>query len=99
MSAPVKHTCPDIDKYIKYIKMCICKDMDLKNMDERELYDTALAMNSQLEECIDYLEQLRSANGELRDWGEGLDKELEEAANKIYELEEKLENNLSAIGL
>jgi len=99
MAAPVKHTCPDIDKYIKYIKMCICKDRDLRNMNERDLYDTASAMNSQLEECIDYLEQLRSSNGELRDWGEGLDKELEEAANKIYELEEKLENNLSTIGL
>jgi len=87
MAAPVKHTCPDIDKYIKWIKMCICKERDIKNMTEEELRDTCSAMNSQLEECIDYLEQLRSANGELRDWGEGLDKELEEAANRIYDLE------------
>jgi len=87
MAAPVKHTCPDIDKYIKYIKMCICKERDIKNMTEEELKDTCSAMNNQLEECIDYLEQLRSSNGELRDWGEGLDKELEEAANRIYDLE------------
>lgn len=87
MAAPVKHTCPDIDKYIKWIKMCICKERDIKNMTEEELKDTCCTMNSQLEECIDYLEQLRSSNGELRDWGEGLDKELEDAANRIYDLE------------
>jgi len=87
MAAPVKHTCPDIDKYIKWIQMSICKKRDIKTMTEEELRDTCSAMNSQLEECIDYLEQLRSANGELRDWGEGLDKELEEAANRIYDLE------------
>lgn len=90
MAAPVKHTCPDIDKYIKWIKQCICKDRDLKNMNEQDLLETAQAMNSQLEECIGYLEQLRSSNGELRDWGEGLDNELEEAANKIYEFENNL---------
>ena len=94
MAAPVKITCPDIDKYIKYIKMVICKDRDLKNMNEQELYDTASAMNSELESCIDYLEELRKSNAALRDWGEGLDAELEEAASRIGELEEKLENNL-----
>lgn len=91
MAAPVKHTCPDIDKYIRYIKMVTCKDRDLKNMNEQELYDTAAAMNSELEDCIGYLEELRSSNSELRDWGEGLDSELQDAANKIDELEQKVE--------
>mgnify|MGYP000013396572 CR=1 FL=1 len=31
---PIKHTCPDIDKYIKWIKFEIVKDRDLKNMNE-----------------------------------------------------------------
>lgn len=91
MSAPVKHTCPDIDKYIKYIKRAIYKDRDLKNMDEKELYDAASSMSAELESCIDYLEDLRKSNGELRDWGEGLDKELSNAADEIYNLEQKLE--------
>lgn len=95
MAAPVKITCPDIDKYIKYIKLVMCKDRDLRNMTQEQLYDTASAMNSELEECIGYLESLRTSNSELRSWGEGLDEELEEAAHKISELEDKLENNFA----
>ncbi len=60
-------------------------------MSEKDLYDTASSMNSELEYCIGYLEELRKSNGELRDWGEGLDKELSDAADQIYNLEQKLE--------
>jgi len=66
---PIKHTCPDIDKYIKWIKMEIVKDRDLKNMNEKELYESASSMSSQLEACIDYLEDLRRSNDTLRVWG------------------------------
>lgn len=81
---PIKHTCPDIDKYIKWIKFEIVKDRDLKNMDERELFDAASSMSTQLEACIDYLEELRNSNHTLRMWG------IEEA-ERVDELEEKLE--------
>ena len=91
MAAPVKHTCPDIDKYIKSIKQAIYRDRDLKNMDEKELYEAASSMGSELECCIDYLEDLRKSNGELREWGEELDKELRDAADEIYNLEQKIE--------
>ena len=50
---PIKHTCPDIDKYIKWIKMEIVKDRDLQRMDEKELLDAASSMSNQLEACID----------------------------------------------
>jgi len=86
---PIKHTCPDIDKYIKWIKFEIVKDRDLKNMDENQLFDTASSMSSQLESCIDYLEELRKSNDTLRQWG------IEEANNadyyetKFYELGSK----------
>jgi hypothetical protein len=66
---PIKHTCPDIDKYIKCIKNEIVKDRDLRNMDEKELFDVASSMSSQLESCIDYLEELRKSNETLRNWG------------------------------
>lgn len=65
---PIKHTCPEIDKYIRWIKRSIVKDRDLKNMDERELFDTASAMSSELKYCIDYLESLRKSNDTLRKW-------------------------------
>ena len=66
---PIKHTCPDIDKYIKSIKMEIVKDRELKNMGEQDLLDVASSMSSELERCIDYLEELRKSNETLRNWG------------------------------
>jgi hypothetical protein len=56
---PIKHTCPDIDKYIKWINQVMVKDRDLKNMDEASLFDAASSMSSQLYDCIGYLEELR----------------------------------------
>jgi len=81
---PIRHTCPDIDKYIKWIKMTIVKDRDLKNMDEKELFDAASSMASELDNCIGYLEELRKSNDKLRCWG------IEEA-DRVDELEERLE--------
>jgi len=88
---PIKHTCPDIDKYIKWIKFEIVKDRDLKNMDEKELFDAASSMSSQLESCIDYLEELRKSNDTLRQWGITEADEVDSLKNYIEELEQKLE--------
>jgi hypothetical protein len=81
---PIKHTCPDIDNYIKWIKFEIVKDRDLKNMDEKELFDAASSMASKLDDCIGYLEELRKSNDILRCWG------IEEA-DRVDELEVQLE--------
>jgi len=91
---PIKHTCPDIDKYIKWIRFEIVKDRDLKSMDEKELYDAASSMASQLESCIEYLEEMRKSNETLRNWG------IEEAG-KVDDLEFELEEvkALTIIGL
>lgn len=80
---PIKHTCPEIDKYIKYIKTAIVKQRDLKYFNERELYDAASDMSNELENCIDYLESIRKSNDILRRWG------IEEAG-RVDELEEEL---------
>lgn len=87
---PIKHTCPDIDKYIKWIKMEIVKDRDLKNMDEKELFDAASSMSTQLESCIEYLEELRKSNDTLRTWGIEEADEVDSLNNYIAELENKL---------
>ena len=91
---PIKHTCPDIDKYINWIKFEIIKDRDLKNMDQKELFDAASSMSSQLESCIDYLEEMRKSNETLRNWG------IEEAA-KADDFESELEKvkSITIIGL
>jgi hypothetical protein len=92
MPAPIKHTCPDIDKYIKSIKWVMVKERDLKNMNESDLYDAAVSMTQELGDCIDYLEDLRKSNGALRDWGESLENELKEANMEIDVLENKIED-------
>ena len=90
---PIKHTCPDIDKYIKWIKFEIIKDRDLKNMDEKDLFDAASSMSSQLESCIDYLEELRKSNETLRNWGITEADEVDSLQNYVEELETKLQHN------
>ena len=87
---PIKHTCPDIDKYIKWIKFEIIKERDLKNFSEKELFDAASSMSSQLESCIDYLEELRKSNETLRNWGITEADEVDSLNNYIEELENKL---------
>ena len=87
---PIKHTCPDIDKYIKWIKMEIVKDRDLKNMDEKELFDVASSMSYKLEECIDHLEELRKSNDTLRQWGIEEARNVDDLEARVYELESKL---------
>ncbi len=91
MAAPVKNTCPDIDKYIKWIKMAIVKERDLQRMKESDVFDCAVSMASELENCIGYLEDLRASNDSLRCWGECLEEELHDAGQQINDLENHLE--------
>jgi len=93
---PIKHTCPDIDKYIKWIKSDIEQDRYLRNMDEKELYDCASTMASRLEDCIGYLEELRNSNDTLRCWGIEEAEKVDSLENYVEELEEKIkERNVS----
>ena len=90
---PIKHTCPDIDKYIKWIKSDIEQDRYLKTMDEKELYDTASKMASRLEDCIGYLEELRNSNDTLRVWGIEEAEKVDSLENYVEELEGKIKDS------
>ena len=84
---PIKHTCPDIDRYIKAIKQVLYKDRELKGLEYDDLFNAAADMSYELESCIDYLEELRASNDELRQWGiEEADK-ADDFELKIEELE------------
>jgi len=93
MAAPVKNTCPDIDKVIKWVKSAIknaeqwVKITD-RNSDENDYFRYII---SDIEDVEGMMEELRSANDSLRSWGEELTNELEIAANQIYDLENEIE--------
>jgi predicted nuclease with TOPRIM domain len=96
--APVQHTCPDIDKYIKSIKFALISEREIDRLNEDDLRSLACDMSAELERCIDYLEELRSSNGELRDWGHDLvsdlddqDKEINRLTNRVDQLEEYIQ--------
>lgn len=92
MSAPVKHTCPDIDKVIKMVKSIqdVAKDgmkAHDKNSDDYERYKD---VEWDTDSIIDKLEELRNSNSRLRDWGETLETEKIELEDQIFHLEEEV---------
>lgn len=86
MSAPVKNTCPDIDKCIVQIKEAIKAVMrGRKEYPEAEDYFWDILTN--IDDLEGRLEDLRKDNSALRDWGHSLESELHTAAETIAELE------------
>lgn len=93
MSAPVKHTCPDIDKVIGRIQSALNaadkgKDITERKTPEWYLFDE---ITDHLYRMEDSLEELRTANGALRDWGYDLEREIKEAENNQANTEKELQ--------
>lgn len=89
-NVPIQHTCPDIDKYIKYIRWALVTERDIDRFNEEDLRSSACTMSNELESCISYLEELRASNGELRDWGHDLVSDLDDQDKIIGRLEDKV---------
>lgn len=99
MGAPVKNTCPDIDKVIKEIRAALKAARDGKRMPD--ISDDAHRHFDDIETALwgleDKTEELRSANNSLREWGIELENQLETAANQINDLENRLEEAVQRI--
>lgn len=89
MGAPIKNTCPDIDKAIKWVKGAMKAAKDGMSISENgsKQHDCFYDVDYQLDGVIDMLEDLRNANDALRKWGEGLENELQDATEIINDLE------------
>ena len=88
MSAPVKTTCPDIDKAIRSIRAAIKVAKEgRKQHPEADDYFWDILYN--IEDLEGPLEDLRNSNASLRDWGDSLEEELRSSASIIAELENK----------
>lgn len=89
---PVRNTCPIIDKLIKQINSI---ERELKYLKSFELEENISSSIDEIEGNIydfEYdLEQLRSANSSLRDWGNDCVLEFDKmVSEKDYEIEELL---------
>lgn len=77
MSAPVRYTCPDIDKVIKSITSAQreAKHGERINNESSEIFSEILY---ELDGLIDIVEGMRKSNAELREWGNNLERDLTE---------------------
>jgi predicted nuclease with TOPRIM domain len=80
MAAPVKNTCPDINRAIKRLETI-----------KEHMNDMVKSIEYELSEIEDSLEELRSDNSALRDWGTENESRVKELEDEVYELESKLE--------
>jgi len=90
MAAPVKNTCPDIDKIIKMIASIgsIAKDGMRETKSENDnLYQMFKDIEWDIGDIISRLEDLRSSNDALRTWGTELEGDVHSSAEIINELE------------
>ena len=99
MAAPVKHTCPDIDhclKYLKYaegsLKSALDRISDVMYHCEPSEQNELKSAKREIESAISdmdisgMLEELRSANDALRSWGYGLEDEISKLESEISQL-------------
>ncbi len=84
-NAPVKNTCPIIDDVIIYIENF---REEFGNEDNDIDFHFALGV----------MEDIRSANSELRDWGNDLYRELEELEQERNKLIDELDDSESELG-
>lgn len=89
MSAPVRHTCPDIDNVIKEIRVAIKAAKDGQRLpdiseDAHRYFDDVETALWGLEEKM---EDLRNDNSQLRHWAHS----LEEVQKDFEKMIEKLE--------
>ena len=72
-SEPVKNTCPDINKLQKTIKDIQSDFASFKDTDDvNDFLESMSNASWELRNIYDILEELRSANSALRDWGHEL---------------------------
>jgi hypothetical protein len=86
MGAPVRNTCPDIDSVIKSIKEAMTMVQDADDLTLNQISDVFSAVYYLLDGLENQLEDLRSDNSSLRNWGLELEERVEELENELWEL-------------
>lgn len=84
----IPHTCPDIDKVIKAIKSAMkSAALGMRAVDtDNDAYDYLKDIEWELDGLERIMEELRSANSQLRDWADGNEEINRELRDAIEEL-------------
>jgi DNA-binding transcriptional MerR regulator len=90
MGAPVKNTCPDIDSVIKSIRDAMRITEDADDLPLGQISDAFRDVHYLLDGLEDQLEDLRSDNSSLRNWGLELEEKVEELESEIWELKSEV---------
>lgn len=91
-NAPIKNTCPDIDKVVSAVKTIqrLCK------LDGTETEEDLVNIISDIESEIfgqdGAMEELRDANSRLRDWGNSEHERANESEEEAYSLRKEITN-------
>jgi peptidoglycan hydrolase CwlO-like protein len=90
MGAPVRNTCPNIDSVIKSITdaMRIARDAD--DLTLNQISDAFTDIYDLLDGLENQLEDLRSDNSSLRNWGLELEEKVEKLENELWELKSEV---------
>ena len=96
-NAPVRNTCPTIDYIIQLMESAINEANYIMKYSEGDVYISANEVVSCLGDAVNDMENIRSDNAELREWGndlyyekEYLERDLDDANRKIEMLEDKV---------
>lgn len=92
MSAPVKHTCPDIDKALKHLKNAWSEIKDL--VEDKQSRNS---IEYELDYVGDILEQLREDNDSLRTWGKEMEEEKESLESLVDDMQVEIDNMKVAV--
>ena len=93
MGAPIKHTCPDIDSVIKKVKVALVAADKGYRMTDKDSVENDLfyEIDSALSGVEDEMEDLRTANATLREWGEEMEGKYSDWETTAHELEDRVE--------
>lgn len=99
MGAPIKHTCPDIDRAIKLADEAIkIAEYAMKHVDKSsDEYDWFREIINNIEDIEPILEDLRTANAMLREYGEALEVVVNDYEERFPEPIEIPEPDLSTL--
>lgn len=96
MLAPIRHTCPAIDKQIVELKFQIreleCIDNDIDKELQKDILSNVLYYMNNL---FGFFEEMRTANDTLRSWGEEMENKYCELQDELNELENKMTDLLN----